>query len=174
MGRPTSNRIEDLLDRDRFEEFYDCVLPMVYGYLWRRSGGCEEVTMGLTEATFLRVVQTLQSGSPVEEPVAWVMTMARRHLADHHQRQGIHEAVRPSLGGSEERLCAARHREARLVSAFASLPARYQLVLQLRYVDDWPLCQVADLLNMPLAATESLIARAREALTDGYEKQADV
>jgi RNA polymerase sigma factor (sigma-70 family) len=174
MGSPTINSLDDLLDRHRFEDFYNCVLPMVYGFLWRRSGGREDVAMGLTEATFIGAVRELHSGSAVGDPVAWVMTLARRQLADHHRSQGVHEAVRPPSDRSEEQLSEIRHRQARLVSALASLSARYQLVLQLRYVDDWPLCQVADLLSTPLAATEWLVAQAREALSDSYEKQTDV
>lgn len=170
----TISTIRDLLDRDRFEDFYIALVPMVYGYLWRRSGGRDDVAMGLTEATFIEAVQQLHAGTAVGDPVAWLMTLARRQLANYHRSQRVREPVRPPLVRSYELLSEVRHRQARLVSAFESLPARDQLILQLRYVDDWPLCQVADLLNLPTEATESLVARAREALTDKFETHTDV
>lgn len=169
----TIRTIGDLSDHDRFEDFYFGVLPMVYGYLWRRSGGRDDVARELSEATFTEAVHQLHSGTAFGEPVAWVVALARRQLANHHHSQGERGAVRPPPAGSCLQRSEIRHRQARLVLALESLPARDQLILQLRYVDDWPLSQVADLLNLPSHVTESLVNRARQALVDKYGTHID-
>jgi RNA polymerase sigma-70 factor, ECF subfamily len=156
------------LDPERFRTFYDELLPVVYGFLLRRTGGREDVAMDLTQETFLAGVRALRAGVQVDEPRAWLMTIARRRLVDFYRRLGVRRAVSipvdprliPGWGDSEV--------EARVVAAFESLPAHYRDVLLLRYVDDLPLDVVAGLIEKTPAATESMLARARAALSDAY------
>lgn len=159
---------DELLDPDRFRTFYDDVLPVVYGFLLRRTGGREDVAMDLAQETFLAGVRALRTGVRVDDPRAWLMTIARRRVVDFYRRQGVRRAVSipvdpgviPGWGSSEV--------EARVATAFQSLPAHYRDVLLLRYVDDLPLDIVAGLIEKSPAATESLLARARAALSDAY------
>jgi RNA polymerase sigma-70 factor (ECF subfamily) len=47
-------------------------------------------------------------------------------------------------------------------------------VLTLRYLDDLPVGEVADILDRTLHATEALLARARAAFRRAYSEQEDV
>lgn len=164
---------DELMDRARFEAFYDRALPMVYGYLWRRCGRDENVAMDLTQETFLGAVRALQLGVAVEEPLAWVMSIARRRLVDHYRRREVRQRAYPLAQTRDTPQVETSVAEARLMSALEAVPHHYRLALVLRYVDDLSVEKVAGLLGRSPVATESLLARARAALAKAYEDQSD-
>ncbi|HEY6627626.1 MAG TPA: RNA polymerase sigma factor, partial [Acidimicrobiia bacterium] len=94
MSEPGSVSDGSLLDPDRFREFYDRALPVVYGYFFKRVGG-SAVAADLTQETFVSAVRTLRRGANVEAPMPWVVSIARRRLVDHFRS-------RPNLAGLSE------------------------------------------------------------------------
>lgn len=164
---------DELLDPVRFRAFYDRVLPMIFGYLWRRCGRSEEVAMDLTQHTFLGAVKSLQAGQSVTDPSAWVMSLARRRLVDFYRRREVRHRAHPRLESQGLVLAETSAAEARILSALEAVPDHYRLALILRYVDDLTVSETAELLGKSPAATESLLARARTALAEEYEEQSD-
>lgn len=164
---------DELLDPVRFRAFYDRVLPMVYGYLWRRSGRSEQIAMDLTQDTFLGAVKSLRSGQSVADPSAWVMSLARRRLVDFYRRREVRHRAHPLLERQGVVLGETSAADARILSALEAVPDNYRLALILRYVDDLSVSETAELLGRSVAATESLLARARTALAEEYEEQSD-
>jgi RNA polymerase sigma-70 factor (ECF subfamily) len=164
---------EAFLEPARFKEFYERVLPVVYGYLWRRSGRREDVAMELTQETFLGVVRSLRSGVVVRDPLALVMSLARRRLVDYYRRSEVRRRVYPLFERDDVASAETSEAEARLLSALEAIPDHYRLVLILRYVDDLTVSETAELTGKSLAATESFLARARTALANRYEEQSD-
>lgn len=164
---------DELLDPVRFREFYDRVLPMVYGYLWRRSGRSEETAMELTQDTFLGAVKSLRSGQSVVDPLAWVMSLARRRLVDFYRRSEVRRRVQPLVDSQALGLVDTSAADARILSALEAIPDHYKLALVLRYVDDLSVSETAELIGKSVAATESLLARARSTLAESYEETSD-
>ncbi len=164
---------ESLLDADRFRDFYDRALPVVYGYFFRRVGGSAELAADLTQETFVTAVRTLRRGAEVDNPLPWVVTIARRRLVDHirSRSQSVPIGSDPKPGTGHDSTSSA---EARLVGALASLSPHHRLTLILRYVDDLPVAQVADQIGRSVRATESILVRARAALSAAYDGEPDV
>ena len=48
------------------------------------------------------------------------------------------------------------------------LPAHYANALEWKYIEDLPVKQIAERMNLGLKATESLLTRAREAFRDAF------
>lgn len=165
--------VDELLDPVRFRTFYDRALPMVYGYLWRRCGRSEEVAMDLTQDTFLGALKSLRAGQRVADPSAWVMSLARRRLVDFYRRREVRHRAHPQLESQALALDETSAAEARILAALEAVPDHYRLALILRYVDDLSVSETAELLGKSVAATESLLARARTALAGEYEEQSD-
>lgn len=164
---------DELLDPVRFREFYDSVLPMVYGYLWRRSGRSEETAMDLTQDTFLGAVKSLRSGQTVVDPLAWVMSLARRRLVDFYRHAEVRQRIHPLVDRQALAMGETSAADARILSALEAIPHHYRFALVLRYVDDLTVSETAELIGKSVAATESLLARARTALTANYEETSD-
>jgi RNA polymerase sigma-70 factor, ECF subfamily len=165
-----------LSDPDAFRVFYDTALPVVYGYFFKRCGGRGEVAADLTQETFLSAVKAVRSGTTVEAPMPWIVSIARRRLVDFYRRKEGHPVPvgewteQPVTVGSQW----TSGTETRLVSALEQVPADHRLVLVLRYVDDLPVAEVAQLIGRSLPATESLLARARRSLEAAFEEADDV
>jgi RNA polymerase sigma-70 factor (ECF subfamily) len=153
-----------------FRSFYEEALPAVYGYFFRRCGGRREVAADLTQETFVSAYQSLRRGVVVRSPLPWVVTIARRRLVDFLRRR---ETDRYDLASEQVEVMVGpgwtSDAEVRLVDALDRLEDDHRLVLVLRYVDDLPVKEVAELLGRSVRATESLLVRARAALSQTYE-----
>ncbi|HEX3814746.1 MAG TPA: sigma-70 family RNA polymerase sigma factor [Mycobacteriales bacterium] len=150
---------------------YDSALPQVYGYLLSR---CDRraVAEDLTAETFLAAVDAVRRAHPPPVTTAWLIGVARHKLVDHWRRQGREDrglrAVAADGGDQlddpwDERLDALRARE-----TLDRLGPHHRAALTLRYLDDLPVNQVAELLGRTLHATEALLVRARAAFRRAY------
>lgn len=153
-----------------FRSLYEEAVPVVYGYFFKRCGGSSEVAADLTQETFLSALESLRNGAEVEAPMPWVITIARRRLVDHIRRRS-RPALRAAEGRDEVWVGPGRtsDREVRLVEALDRLADDRQLALVLRYVDELSVREVAELMGKSVRATESLLVRARAALSESFE-----
>ncbi|MCW3043219.1 MAG: putative polymerase sigma factor, sigma-70 family [Actinobacteria bacterium] len=152
---------------------YDSALPHVYGYLLSRCGKAA-LAEDLTAETFLAAVDAVRrdDSPPVSTP--WLVGVARHKLADHWRRRAREEQHLSSVAADwddeepddpwDAHLDAVRARD-----TLACLSPPHQAALTLRYLDDLPVPEVADLLERSIHATEGLLVRARSAFRRAYE-----
>ena len=158
----------------RLLDVYDVALPQVYGYLLARCGNAP-VAEDLTAETFLAAVAAVRRDPTTGVSVPWLIGVARHKLVDHWRAKAREErglrAVHndPVLGDAEvsdpwdERLDALLAKD-----TLARLGPHHRSALTLRYLDDLPVPQVAQILGRTLHATEALLVRAREAFRRTY------
>jgi len=149
---------------------YDEALPVVYGYFVRRCsdrGTAED----LTSETFLAAMDAARKPDPPPVTVPWLIGVARHKLADHYRRRSDRFTVPmaeppepdPETGTWEAELD-------RIVaeSVLARLSDTHRTVLALRYMDDRPVGECAQLIGRTVYATEALLVRARRAFRQQY------
>jgi RNA polymerase sigma-70 factor (ECF subfamily) len=152
---------------------YDPALPQVYGYLLRRCGS-REIAEELASETFLAAADAVRRDRPPRIDVGWLIGVARHKLADHWRRRAREErglrlvAADPTGPPADDDPWDAHLDAMRAEQTLASLAPQHRLVLTLRYVDDLPVADVADLLDRSLHATEALLVRARAAFRNRY------
>ena len=156
-----------LRDEDAFRAWYDVALPRVYGYLLSRCGRDRDLAEDLAQQTFVDALRTAHQATG-DDPVAWVIGIARHRLADHfrvaeRRERGVRRLVSRSPQPSVTWL-GDQDPEGRLVDALRLLPAAQRAAVTLRYVDDLPVREVAALLRRSEGAVESLLSRGRETL----------
>jgi RNA polymerase sigma-70 factor (ECF subfamily) len=152
---------------------YDATLPQVYGYLLRRCGR-REVAEELTSETFVAAVGAVRRDRPPEISAAWLIGVARHKLVDHWRRQEREQRTLRVVASDVEHEdpWEARLDALRAEQTLAALAPQHRLALTLRYVDDLPVADVADLLERNMHATEALLVRARRAFRLHYESTA--
>jgi RNA polymerase sigma-70 factor (ECF subfamily) len=155
---------------------YDPALPRVYGYLLRRCGR-QEIAEELTSETFLAAAVAVRNHRASRLDLPWLIGVARHKLADHWRRQARETSGLRLL--ANEPAAATDPWDARLDAlraeqTLAALAPQYRLALTLRYLDDLPVAEVADLLERPVQATEALLVRARNAFRDRYTADEEV
>jgi RNA polymerase sigma-70 factor (ECF subfamily) len=146
---------------------YDEALPAVYGYVVRRCGD-RAVAEDVTSETFLAAMDTMRRPDPPTPTVPWLIGVARHKLADHWRRQArTPEPVgeTPDAGHDDWDV-----ELDRLVAEYtlAQCTPLHRAVLTLRYVDDCTVGQCADALGRSVAATESLLTRAKHEFRTRY------
>lgn len=152
---------------------YDRALPQVYGYLRARCD-TRSAAEDLTAETFLAAVgATRGAGCPTID-VAWLIGVARHKLVDHWRRKerelrGLRlVAFEPDPVEDDPwdaQLDALRARE-----VLGTLGPHHRAALTLRYLDDLPVAEVADLMGRSLHAIEALLVRARTAFRRAYNE----
>jgi RNA polymerase sigma-70 factor (ECF subfamily) len=155
---------------------YDTALPHVYGYLLARCGGVA-LAEDLTAETFLAAVDAVRRDDPPPVSTQWLIGVARHKLADHWRRQAREERHLSSVAAGDDGHLADpwdTHLDAvRARDTLASLSPPHRAALTLRYLDDLPVPEVADVLERTIHATEALLVRARSAFRRAYEAGED-
>jgi RNA polymerase sigma-70 factor (ECF subfamily) len=155
---------------------YDLALPQVYGYLLRRCGD-RDVAEELTSETFLAATDAARRPDTPPLDVGWLIGVARHKLADHwrgrarEQRNLRAVATDPTVDAATVDPWGTRLDALRAQTALAHLAPQHRAALTLRYVDDLPVPQVADLLGRTVHATEALLVRARREFRAIYDRE---
>ena len=155
----------------RLAELYDEALPEVYRYLRSRCGS-RELAEELTSATFVQAALAWERAEAPRLTVGWLITVARNKLIDHWRRQATADRSLVVLEGGRIDTVDPWHdvldRE-RAAQVLHQIPPHYRGVLTLRYLDDLSVPECAEILDRTVHATESLLARARNAFRSAYE-----
>jgi RNA polymerase sigma-70 factor, ECF subfamily len=169
-------RSPDADPRAALLELYDTALPRVYGYLLRRCGRREDAEE-LTSEAFLAAADAVRRTPPPTVDVPWLIGVARHKLADHWRRLAREERSVRLLAGQEhaaEDPWVAHLDALRAEQTLAALAPQHRLGLTLRYVDDLPVAEVAELVGRTVHATEALLVRARVAFRARYTAEEEV
>lgn len=140
----------------------------VYDFLAVRCRS-RELAEDLAAETFLHATLALRRG--VDVSPGWLITVARRRLADHWRSSYRANALRQRLEGDRT---IHQPPEADVVldgpmeQALGRLCESQRSALVLRYAKDRSVQQVADRLELSYAATESLLSRGRRRLESEY------
>ncbi|HEY3832159.1 MAG TPA: sigma-70 family RNA polymerase sigma factor [Acidimicrobiia bacterium] len=154
-------------DVDRFVAAYRTTLPEVFGYLARATAGDRALAEDLTSETYTAALSAWRRGQADALTVPWLIGVARHKLVDRFRRADREQrklAMVHALGADDiDDSGDAVDREL-LFGAIRRLPPLQRAAVALRYVDDLPVREVAHLLDRSVAATDSLLRRARTAL----------
>lgn len=144
-----------------------------YRYVLRLTGGdthlAEDLTQQVCEAAASR---TIDGSEPITR--GWMITAARRRFVDHLRRD-----YRDRRRDQQLAVVAATYDEpdwdavagGDALDCLALLAPDHRAALVFRYLDDLSTAEVAELLDRSIAATESLLARARRELARHVEER---
>jgi RNA polymerase sigma-70 factor (ECF subfamily) len=114
--------------------------------------------------TYLALVRHCREHPGDEVGVGWLVTTCRNRFIDLHRanrrrarRETAASAASPSAASNSESGTGT-------LGQLGALPPLQRSAILLRYVDDLPVAEVARLLGKSVHATESLLARGRNAL----------
>ena len=168
-GRSGSSMVEPA-DLHDLLAVVDAELGNIVSFILRRCGN-RALAEDLAADVILRAVRETKRTGTVVTP-AWLTTVARNRLVDHWRARAGRSADCGWPGRTPtvtSGLMTERRWSSEVVNqVIRTLPADYQAVLALRYLDDLSVPSVADALGRSVHATESLLARARRAFRTSY------
>jgi RNA polymerase sigma-70 factor, ECF subfamily len=153
-----------------FREWYERSLPRVYGYLFNRCGRNAHMAEELTQETFVEAVGSRRDAS--DQPVAWLIGIARHRLLDHFRKLERRERgfLRLVAAKPPTQIWPDSGADDQVAAAVAKLPAAQRAAIVLRYMDDLPVADICRLLGRSEGAVESLLSRGRAALRESLSE----
>ena len=161
-------------DEGALREFYEAHCDRLYNFIYHRVGADHPSAEDVTQETFLaalKAIHTFRGGAGL---FTWLCAIARHKIADHYRRLRQRDLAALQLrvienhslaeAPSAEQLLVTREGIERTREALRHLPAVYQQVLTLKYIDGLPVNRIAEELERTPKSVESLLTRAREAL----------
>jgi RNA polymerase sigma factor (sigma-70 family) len=143
-------------DQDEFERVfrsaYRAVLQTTFLVLQDR-GRAEEVT----QDAFLRLYERWGGAVALEHPVAWVRRVAVRDAI----RRARRERVVPVVSLVETATAGERVPDIDLLRAVSTLPPKQRAAVALHYLQDLPVNQVAELMEVAPATVRQHLFKAR-------------
>ena len=111
--------------------------------------------------------------SLVDQPIAWIRTVAARRLLDGHRRSSRWRRLQPILAGDATNRdhLVDPGRDTDLLKAVAALPHQQRAAIVLYYLADWSVDDVAEVLRVAPGTVKSSLhdarVRLRAILTEG-------
>lgn len=161
----TTSELRHRLDPDEeVRATYHAQLNRVYGYLLYRLGGRRAVAEELTQDVFVAYVAAVRNGQTISDPQGWLITVARNAMVGYLRKATQQPRVWLAPISTDELEITDAERSA--IELLEALPVDQRTAMTLRYVDDLTVAAVAEVLDRSIAATESLLARARRSLKE--------
>ncbi len=164
----------DRNDQKSFAGVYETHVWRVYGFLAYRLRD-RETAEDLTQATFERALRAWSRFDPTRgSQSAWLLTIARNTLVDHHRRGGpmieqpLGEHGEPTVEGPEE----ATVRSSSLAQALAGLGERDRELVALRFGADLTGREIAQLTGLSLDNVHQILSRSLRRLRTLIEDDA--
>jgi RNA polymerase sigma-70 factor (ECF subfamily) len=152
-----------------FERLYRRHRRDVYGAVLRDLRNPEEAE-DVTQTTFLNAYRAMRRGERPEKPRAWLVTIARNVCRRRYRTL----AARPQEVGLDPEITAAvldvdGPTSEEIVDAIGRLPENQRKAVLLREIQGRSYAEIAEALDLSLAAVETLIFRARGRLSEELE-----
>jgi len=154
--------------RAEFGKIYDKYIAKIYRFVILKVSSVE-VAQDLCSETFLKGWEVFKQGE-IDNPQAFLYRIARNLVIDHYREKGRTQIV-PSddlpiidTDCQIEKKAALDSDISQIKAKLTNLNDDYQNVIIWHYLDDLPICEVADLLGRSEEATRVLLHRALEAL----------
>lgn len=147
-------------------------IPDLYRYAVRLTGGDRALAEDLVQETCLAYVANARTGAAAETNIGWLMVVLRRRFLDSLRRTN-RENARIAKAEAVQRPSTTEWSTVEdndALLALGRLAPDHRAALVFRYVDDLTVRDVANLIDRSMAATESLLARARRELARHLEE----
>jgi RNA polymerase sigma-70 factor (ECF subfamily) len=170
-------------DAAAFRSLFDSFFPRLYRFALARLGGDEDAASEVVQQTFCKAIERLDSYRGEAALYTWFCQVCRNVLIDYRRanarkaRTVVLLEDQPNVRAILEALAAPAADQPdlhawqqdvrRLVQATVdTLPERYGVVLEWKYVDGLSVEDIAARLDIGAKAAESLLTRARHAFRD--------
>lgn len=172
-------------ERRAFDEFFAANMPRLVAHAARRSALDAAAIEDVVQSTLIKGLRSLGQYRGDASLYTWLAKICRNELADLHRAAARRPTVVSlykveGLPREFSRIRAPEHAEppqalhadqhsVSLMRVMAALPEQYARALEAKYGDGLSVKDIAKMLNLSRIATQSLLARAREAFRQQWQ-----
>ena len=171
-------------ERQAFEEFADAYIPALHRFASFRLRNDAELTREIAQATLVKAIEKIGSFRGEASLMTWLCACCKSEISAHFRKNRRRpaevewdearsvEAAQPGRtppDGPERSILRGEARDLVHV-ALDQLPPRYAQVLEWKYLDNLPVREIADRIELKTKAAESLLTRARNSFRGVYAR----
>lgn len=145
-----------------YEKYKNTVYSVIYNYVQNPDDAAE-----LSQETFIRFLNKSPEFGDAEHEKAWLIRVAI-NLSKNHLRSMKH--ISP-VELSEEIPYEDKREDGDLLRIMSTLPEKYRVPLHLFYYEEYSIKEIADLLDLSVAAVKIQLMRGKEKLKKCLEKE---
>jgi RNA polymerase sigma-70 factor, ECF subfamily len=176
-------------DQRAFDEFVNASAPRLMAFVARRSALDAASLEDVVQSALIKAIRNLASYRCEAALFTWLTEICRHELVDVQRKAArrprqlsLDESAATRLAVAELRVpehqepaatLDAAIRGAAVMQVLASLPERYCRALEAKYGDGLSVDEIARELGLTMIATQSLLARAREAFRVRWQESSD-
>jgi RNA polymerase sigma-70 factor, ECF subfamily len=157
------------LSEAEIRAIYRATIGPLYGYVSRKCGGERALAEDITQETWLRAVREWPRIGLPENPIAWLTTVARNLVINHHRKREhvpLESISADTMLEAVERDEPSRDAEIAgvMTRALATLPTEESQLLEAFHYERKKVSQLAIVYGITERAVEGRLRRAREHL----------
>ncbi|MFB5660438.1 RNA polymerase sigma factor SigW [Alteribacillus sp. HJP-4] len=165
-------------DQDAFAELVDLYKDKVYQIAFRMTGSSHEA-QDMAQEAFLRAYSNLDSYDESRKFSTWLFRITTNLCIDRLRKKKPDYSLDAEVKGTEgltgysqiatpdklpEEQVVTMEMQSRVQEEISQLPPKYRSAIILRYIEDLPIKQISDILDLPDNTVKTHIHRGREAL----------
>jgi RNA polymerase sigma-70 factor (ECF subfamily) len=159
----------DRISETELERIYDDTIVDLYRYVSRRCGGQRDLAEDVTQEAWVRALRHWRQHGPPENPLGWLMTVARNLIVSHFRRRnGVSfESLSAAevLAAVDANTVVESAEVASIVTqALTRIPQSEARLLETFHYDRLKMSQLAEVYGISERAVEGRLRRARERL----------
>lgn len=183
---PEFNEEQSIIDQARrgrkkaLQQLFDCHADSLYAYIERQVNGSAQDIEDIWQDSMYSAFRNLSAFRGDSRFFTWLCSIAHRKIIDFYRNNNRPIHLNTSHGLEEfievldkqplpEEVIMDKEVHLKIIEVMADLPIEYRQVLLERYANNKSLGEIALKIKKSYKATESLLARARQALRQSLE-----
>jgi RNA polymerase sigma-70 factor (ECF subfamily) len=165
-------------DPEAFAKVYDLYIDKIYRFVYFKVSD-QELAQDFTSEVFLKTWEYINTGKEINNLNALLYATARNIVIDHYRRKSQHNVSIDEVIEQTEEVLAVDISEGlmnkidvqMLEQFLKELKDEYREVLLLKYIEDFDLQEIAQIMGKKNGAVRVLLHRATKSLKDLLEKK---
>lgn len=145
-----------------FEELYRRYARRLQGFFYRMLGNDREMAADFTQELFERIWTYREKYDEAHQVSAWLYTMAYNICRNEYRHREVEDNYIWQLSGEEEAMDSpvesqldAEAFDRALSEILAALPSEPRMLFALRYEEELPLSEIAEIMHLPVGTVKS-------------------
>jgi RNA polymerase sigma-70 factor (ECF subfamily) len=156
-----------------FVDYYDQYKNKIFSYLYYRSGRNRELAEDLTSEVFMKALEKFHTYQEEKNFQSWIYAIAHNHLIDHFRKDKPTVDIEPlenllETDTDPKSSLLKRVAAEQVEELLSSLDDEEREILLLRYQQDLPMLDIADIVGKPDSTVRVIIHRALAKLRKRY------
>ncbi|MDF2672211.1 MAG: polymerase sigma factor, sigma-70 family [Clostridiales bacterium] len=162
---------------DQFTEIYNQCFDYVYSFIYTRTAGNEKITEEIVQETFTAAWVSQDRFSHKSSYSTWICGIAKNKLYEYYRKKTTsekHELVdneiieELSSSFNLEKIVLRNEESRSVIIALNNINTLYSYSLILKYIDDYTIKQIAQILARTPKAVDGILQRAKNSFIREY------